>query len=379
MENLIKLNDKDKDKIYKGQLIWKNTIFGKRDYKNTPFITPTNQKNWGSQVFFLDKIKIINNLIELKKPQNVIQSEKKNCLLCDKQNISNKLFILDNYIWDEDIIHYIGEHNIKPNNNFLDFIFDLDINSCFCINLNGELLKNNNHKYLKLEKNQIMILDALMKHGGYTKKYYDINDKKISRYSEHAGFLEISDKLLQEIVVSGNTIRIDKGDEEIYLPGDMPNSFNYYYIFHTHPPTPKPGGRAIDGIIYEFPSIGDIFYFIEHHNNGKIIGSIVMTSEGLYNIRKKNMSNDKIQIDENKFYNDVRKILHETNKNSIKFFGTKFNTYKFYSEISQEKKFINKINDVLNLYDLHIDFFSRTKDFKNKWIVDSVYLPIYDK
>jgi hypothetical protein len=376
MENSIKFNDK----IYKGQLIWKNTIFGKKDYKNKLFVSPANQKNWGSQFFFLDKIAKVNNLIELKKQNNVIHGEKKNCLLCEKQNISDKLFALDNYIWNEDIIHYVKEHNIKPSDKFLDFIFDLDIDSFFNVKLNGRLLKNDNeHKYLKIEKNQIMILDALMKHGGYAKKYYDMNDKKISRYSEHAGFLEISDKLLQEIVVSGNTIRVDKGDEEIYLPGDMPNSFDYYYVFHTHPPTPKPGGRAIDGIIYEFPSIGDMFYFIDHFNNGKIIGSIVMTSEGLYNIRKKDMSKKKIKIDENKFYNDVRKIIHETNKNSINLFGTKFNTYEFYSIIAQEKKFINKINEILNLYDLHIDFFSRTKDFKNKWIVDSVYLPIYDK
>ena len=40
----------------------------------------------------------------------------------------------------------------------------------------------------------------------------------------------------------------------------------YQYLFHTHPPTPKPGGRAGEGIVYEFPSIGDILHFIDHFN-----------------------------------------------------------------------------------------------------------------
>ena len=57
---------------------------------------------------------------------------------------------------------------------FIDFIFDLDLNEHFSINLLARIEEKENINYIKLEKNQIMILDALMKHGGYTKKYYDI-------------------------------------------------------------------------------------------------------------------------------------------------------------------------------------------------------------
>jgi hypothetical protein len=377
MENNVEFNNK----IYKGQLLFKNNFFGENDYKENSFILPKEQKKWNSQNFFIKRIKKINNLIDFKKPDNIIKFDKsQNCLLCNKKNISNKFYILDNFIWDENIVHYIEKHNVKPNDEFLDFIFNLDANSIFNVNLNGTIYIEKECEYIKLEKNQIMILDALMRHGGYTKKYYDRKNKNISRYSEHAGFLEISDKILQEIIVSGNTVRVDKGDEEIYLPGDMPKSLNYYYSFHTHPPTPKPGGRANDGILYEFPSIGDLFFFVEHYNMGKIIGSLVLTPEGLYNIRKYNVDNTKkINLDENKFYNDIRKICYETHKKAVNLFGTEFTTYEFYSVISQEKKFIDNINEILNKYELHIDFFPRTKDFKNNWIIDDVYLPIYDK
>lgn len=375
MENHIKFNNK----IYKGQLLWKNNIFGSKDYENKYFINPKEQKEWTLKKLFFDKIKKINNFIELEKSENCYKTNNKNCKLCEKKNISNKIYFIDNYLWDEDIMHYIKYHNIKPHEDFINFIFNFDFKNYFSINLIGRIITDDNINYIKLEKNQIMILDALMKHGGYTKKYYDLKNKAISRYSEHAGFLEISNKIVRDIIVSGNTLRVDKGDEEIYLPGDMPKAKEYYYIFHTHPPTPKPGGRACDGILYEFPSIGDIFHFIDHYNDGNTIGSVVMTPEGLYNIRKKDLNKNKIEIDEDKFYNEIRKTLYHTNNNAIKTFGKKFNTYKFYSTIAQDKEFINSINTTLNKYDLHIDFFPRTKDFKGKWIVDTLFLPIYEK
>ena len=69
------------------------------------------------------------------------------------------------------------------------------------------------------------------------------------------------------------------------MPNNVEDMFNYEYIFHTHPPTPRPGGRVNVGIVYELPSIGDVLHFIDHFNDGKISGSIVITSEGIYNIR----------------------------------------------------------------------------------------------
>ena len=79
-----------------------------------------------------------------------------------------------------------------------------------------------------------------------------------------------------------------------YLPGDMPEAYEYSFIFHTHPPEKGgPGSRAPYGILYEFPSSSDLLHFIEHYNNGITIGSLVMTPEGLYNIRKHKLDSKK--------------------------------------------------------------------------------------
>ena len=64
----------------------------------------------------------------------------------------------------------------------------------------------------------------------------------------------------------GNTNRVDKGDSEIYMPNNVDDMYNYEYMFHTHPPTPKPGGRADVGIMYELPSIGDLLHFIDDNS-----------------------------------------------------------------------------------------------------------------
>jgi hypothetical protein len=386
MQNYIKI----KDKVFKAQLIWRNNKNDNtKDDDNKIYPFPKEDKEWSMSKSLLERLKKIQILIETKKPQNQLFHQdidkNKNCLLCDKKNISRKFYFLDKYLWEDSMIHYIKHHNSKPSDDFIDFIFDIDLDDYFATKLTGrietfdKINENNNISFLKLDKNQIMILDALMKHGGYTKKYYDFNNKNLSRYSEHAGFLETKNKIVYDIVVSGNTFRVDKGDEEIFLPGNMPDSFKFHYIFHTHPPTPKPGGRATDGIIYEFPSVGDILHFIDHFNMGKTIGSLVMASEGIYNIRKINLDSDKIKINEDKLYKEMRKEIWDVNQEAIKKYGKKFSSYKFYSKIAQDKKFINTINEKLKKYFLYIDFFPRIIDFKGKWIVDTIYIPLYDK
>jgi hypothetical protein len=383
MQNYIKI----KGKIFKAQLFWRNNKNDNtKDDDDKLFPFPKNSKKWTMADDFLERLKKIQNLIETKKPENQIFYEDKNknkdCLLCDKKKVCSKFYFLNKYLWEDSMIHYIKYHNSKPNDEFINFIFDINLDDYFIVKLAGrieEKQESSNISYLKLDKNQIMILDALMKHGGYTKKYYDINNKNLSRYSEHAGFLETNNKIVYDIIVSGNTFRVDKGDEEIFLPGDMPDSFKYHYIFHTHPPTPKPGGRATDGIIYEFPSVGDILHFVDHFNMGKTIGSLVMTPEGMYNIRKINLDSDKIKINENKLYKEMRKEIWDINQDAIKKYGKKFSTYDFYSKIAQDTKYIDMINEKLKKYFLHIDFFPRISDFRGKWIVDTIYIPLYNK
>ena len=187
-----------------------------------------------------------------------------------------------------------------------------------------------------------------MNHGGYIKRYSDDSKNKYRyRFSEHAGILDFKGNFLEKIIVSGKTNRKEAGDDEIFLPQNLPENFEYEYLFHTHPPTPKPGGRVSDGILYEFPSIGDILHFIDHYNDGKTIGSIVITPEGLYNIRKLKLDKNKININENKLFKQYINLSDQVQNKAIKKYSEKFNTYTFYSKISQDKSYINIINNFL--------------------------------
>ena len=362
-------------KMYKLESIWrKNKNDMSKDSKGNLYPFPEVGVKWTGQTQFINKLTEIQNYLETLSLKD---NKCKNCLLCNKKCVSSKRYILKNYIWDNGLLHYIKKHNIQPNRDFIDKIFNYNITINTKLNLIGRIKLKEKEQYLKLEKNQLMILDALMKHGGYNKKYYDLEKKNLIRYSEHAGFFDIRENIIHNIIVSGNTLRVDRGDEEIFLPINTSDTFEYEYIFHTHPPTPKPGGRASDGILYEFPSLGDILHFIDHYNDGKTIGSMIMTPEGLYNIRKIKNDGKKININENDLYNEMKKMFKEIQKASLTKYGTKFTTYFFYSNISQDISFINEVNNNLQKYYITIDFFPRTKDFRGSWIVDTIYIPIY--
>lgn len=362
-------------KIYKLICVWRSKKSDtSKDIKGKLFSFPSTGNTWSGQTQFFERIEHVQKYLNTK---NLNKSKKcVKCFICDKC-LSNDKYILEKYVWFGYLSHYIKEHNIKPSEEFIEKIWGVNIEESDTVELIGRIKKKNNKKYLKLGKNQIMILDALMKHGGYSKKYYDTNNENITRYSEHAGFIDLKSKQINNIIVSGNTLRVDRGDEEIFLPTKSQEMYSYTYIFHTHPPTPKPGGRAEDGVLYEFPSVGDLLHFIDHHNFGNTLGSLVMTPEGLYNVRKLNNIKKKIETDEDGLYNEIRKELRKVQELALEEYGTKFSTYKFYSDISQNFKYVNMLNKKLEKYDLIIDFYPRSKDFRGSWIVDTVYVPLY--
>jgi hypothetical protein len=366
-------------KIYKLESVWRTGKDDKsKDMNGELYPLPEVGTSWTGQNQFIDRLFEVQDHLD-NKLKNVNFEDKKciDCLLCNEKCVVTKRYNIANYIWDDGLVHYVQKHNIKPSEDFIHKIFNFELSQDTSIGLIGRVKTKDKITYLKLDKNQIMILDALMKHGGYNKKYYDMIKRNVTRYSEHAGFFDIRNKIVHNVIVSGNTLRIDRGDEEIFLPKNTPDAYNYEYIFHTHPPTPKPGGRVTDGVLYEFPSIGDMLHFIDHFNDGNTIGSLVMTSEGLYNIRKYEHNKKSINIDEDKFYEEIKKISSQTQEKAISKYGTSFNTYTFYSQIAQDITFIGMINEKLKKYHIAIDFYPRIKDFRGSWIVDTIYIPIY--
>ena len=347
--------------------------------------------------------------IQKKLKRYVASKDKHVCEHCN-ETINNYTYIYENNEWDVYSLHCVKKHDMNPNNEFINFVYDfvtyrggkhtnkknIQMNIMSKVyDKNKKVSKINgiNELFIKLDKNKILILDALMIHGGYNKKYYDDKDggdKYTMKYSEHSGIIKINDEgVIDKIIVSAIFDRIEDNDDDIYLPADF-STKKAKYIFHSHPPTPFPGGRIEYGILLEFPSIGDILHFVQNFNENKLLGSLVLASEGLYNIRKKNMDKSKIVINEDDLYKKYNKLFHEIQKHYIKIIQKKYgktnfistlNDYKkyldfFYSEISHDSYFLDKINTLLEKYDLHVDFFPRKKDKYNNWFVDTVFLPI---
>jgi hypothetical protein len=343
------------------------------DSKGKNFPVPIEEKEWLYKNEFVKKLKLLENILSSSEKYLKFENKKK-CKLCDK-SYSYGTYKLERYIWEDNLTHYIEIHNIKPPEEFIDYIFFSKYKNIFKIK--SIVIKDDETKYIKIDKNQLLILDALLEHGGYSQKYADLKNKNIFRYSEHSGLFDFNSNKLQKIVVLGNTNRVDKGDNEIYMPNNVEDMFKYEYIFHTHPPTPKPGGRAEYGILYELPSIGDIFHFIDHFNDGIISGSIIITSEGLYNIRQAKFKSDKFYLNEDALFNQYNKISKQIQQSGIKKYGVNFTDEIFFEKIAQDIDIINKMNYILNEFYIHIDFIPRIKNEKKQWIIDTIYLPVY--
>lgn len=383
MLNLVKKDNK----VYKLESFFVSEEDSKneknKDCNDESYPVPVEGEPWSDKQQFLDKLKKVEKF--LQKNTKIKKDRPTDCLLCNKKNISSGFYNIDDLIWEESLKHYIKKHNIQPSDEFKDVIYQFNYfkdKQTKIVKLNSHIYRVEDKKYFKLERNQIMIIDALMSHGGYTKKYLGVGkDKKpVYRYSEHAGLLDFDKLGLEKIIVSGKTKRVDHGDDDIFLPENMSDAFDYEYMFHTHPPTPIPGGRAKEGVLYEIPSVGDILHFIDHFNSGRTQGSIVVAPEGLYNIRKLDFDREKINFDkekENAFY---KKILHEQRKlqdKAIKKFGVKFTQETFYKKIAQDTEFIEDFNKVLNEYGIQVDYFPRIKDETGNWTIDTIHLPVY--
>jgi len=364
---------------------WRETETKKEfDSDNIMFPYPTERIDtygykWkGGKKQFIDKLQNVQKFVDKKNVKNDDR-----CMLCNEKHVSNIEYNISNIIWNSNLHHYIDKHNVKPTQNFIDIIYrsEQPKNENARDNIfraDSVTYVKNDLSYVKLDKIHINIFDALMEHGGGNKKYKDKQKSNIVRNSEHAGLIDYNNNGLDKIIISGNTDRVDKYDNEIYMPKNIPEAYDYEYIFHTHPPTPTPGGRAIYGILYEFPSISDILHFIEHYNVGKTQGSIIVAPEGLYCIRKFTLDTQKIKINKKNMFAKMKSIYKIVQDKAIKKYKLEFTDEYFYKKIAQNKTYINTINDTLHKFLLHIDYYSRTYDEINDiWFIDTIYLPIF--
>jgi hypothetical protein len=294
------------------------------------------------------------------------------------------MYSVFNTHWNPKLKYYIKEFNTKPTKEFMQFIKRLSVSknkikikkelkNDIVLRLPSVIFKKGKQKYIKLSQNQLRILDALMNDGGFDKKYVD--SKKKLRHSEHLGLLDFSNTGLEKIIVSAKTNRIDPEDHTILLPQNMIETYDYEYIFHTHPPTPRPGARLTDGILYEFPSVSDVFHFMDHYNTGATQGSLVMAPEGVYIIYAIDRK-QKIQIlNEDEVFDKLNDCVEDIQVKAITKYGAKLSDSYFYYKIAQDTAYIKLFNKELKKYNIKIYYKPRIK-FKGKWIIKDLYLKV---
>lgn len=337
-----------------------------------------------------DKYIYTNSNLLIKTIKLIINNSKKKIKKTQKQcDYCNKKFNTS-YVWKSKntkiIIEKYDEHLLKAHNK---------INSNLYKQISTISLDNlANFKWCLITTNQLNILDGLYEVGSnkiYTGKNKNISQSKVIRFSEHSGFLYVEKNKVSNIAIITDS-RVEQSDPSIYMPKNCLEALEVNYIFHTHPKTPYIGSRTKFGIIYEFPSISDIIHFIDHHNNGKLLGSVIVAPEGLYVIRKNNFDRKNISVDYDIMIDELEDIYTICyNDSLIEYSNINYEKHKlndeiklpeniFYNKISKNYSYIDKINKVLIKYDIFVDyyariFFDKTEFTSNKWIFNDIYLP----
>jgi hypothetical protein len=237
-----------------------------------------------------------------------------------------------------------------------------------------KIYKKYKTKYIRLSSNQLRIFESLYNDGGINKKYHD--SKKKLKYSEHSGLLDFGKSSLQRVVINAIQNKSDKLDKDILFPENLPDYFDFEYIFHTHPPTPYPGARVVDGILYEFPSIPDLEQFIDHYNEGRTQGSMIFAPEGLYIIKCIDNTKKIIIKREKKVFNYILNKFYEIQEMAIYKYGDHFTLYDFYNKIAKDRKYLDMYNSIIKKINLKISFKNRVKSKYGDWIIDSFYLKV---
>ena len=337
-----------------------------------------DQKTMPTYPFFIKKLKQVQKITTKFNSKKIdfydIQSIIQNITLCDKCK-NNKFYQLGNIVWSENVMHKIGSHQSYPTEYFIKIIINTYVINDKIINppIKLKLHQINDLSYVPLRYNILLIIDALMKQGSYP-RYMSTNGKFI--YSEHSGVLSIKNKMIDNLIISAETNRLDPNDDTIYLPINTNNLAQYEYLFHTHPNTTKYAGRINEGIIYEFPSANDILNFVKYHNEGKAQASLIIAPEGTYIIRQIEYQK-KYNIDPQMFFH-LRKFILKLEKiaiKQIKLIDKISNPDVFHKKIGSNFTYIRMYNRFIEPYNLLVEYYPRIKK-NGEWVLRQINLPL---
>lgn len=335
-----------------------------------------DKKYMMSHLNIIPKIQYIQNIIP-KHPYSKIKKLLRHNHLSRNINSSLSYYILSNIIWSDNLIDNIQSNNVYPSKYFINIISVLIINEDYIVNppLIIDQSMINNYKYIILQRNKTLIIDALLNQGSVPRYINKVNNEEKYLYSEHSGVLVVKDCNIENIIISTESNRIDDNDQEIFLPKNTLILKQHEYIFHTHPNTNTYAGRVKNGILYEFPSANDIFNFVMCHNKGKAQSAIVFTPEGIYVIRPL-VYTKYIDIDYNLYdeFNNFILYLEDLAINKFeKYLSKIIDPDLFHKYISPDYTFIKLFNKFLRKYNIFIEYYPREKK-NNEWTLPQIFL-----
>ena len=236
-------------------------------------------------------------------------------------------------------------------------------------------------KHITLPHNQLMILDALFEQGSNSKyqqlaKGYSKSNPKKYIYSEHSGSMIVKNDEIDQILVYAAPGRIEETDAEIIMPINQDDMGNHPYLFHTHPGTSRKTTLIREGVVFEFPSPGDLFNFAYYEKKQhKVQASIIVVAEGMYVIRKNNWDCD-ILLGSNEYPYIQKGIdkIHRLAQNNI---GKNPKCYdsidNFQKYVARNPKYIEKYNKLLHHTNLFVDYYPRIYE-NNEWTLMPIQL-----
>jgi hypothetical protein len=339
---------------------------GQLDVSGAPYPLPANEPEWNSKLLIL-KLKALQN--RLDDTQRSIKHDEWTCPLCNKI-VSNRSYVYRDMNWDMSLRHQISTHHWRPSHIFQDFLLgaSIEIRERGCIILAGR----EEEESMIITRNQWGILDALM-NGGSKRRWITKEDMHKMRYTETAGYLSRNGSKDTHITL-GQSEESDPQDKTILFPNDLPQVAEHEFYFHTHPPTPKPGGRVIDGILYEFPSPADVMHFLYQISFGRTKGSIIVAPEGAYILTRDGQKPLTIPEDADKKYFEWIVKIQDKAIAKFNLKGTPSNK-SFYNEIAGDHSFAKSLDRRLKKWGLRMHYLSRTK-INGKWIIEGGRLPL---
>jgi hypothetical protein len=356
--NIIKI----RDEYVKFEAYWK-TDNKKKDDENNNLKSPKECKTqWEGQESFIKKLAEVQNTFK-----TITIYEKygpKYCLIDGIVDINTKTYKLHNVYWSDSLFHYVNMHNVKPTQEFIDFIVNYESSEGFT-SFNVEF---------DLSINHLSILDSLVKYGF---KENVLKNKEEHKIMKHTGLLRYGKKGIEYITI--NTIFNDSFNrsEQIYEQFERILDQDRNHALFCTIPYIDPYKIVKKDSYLNYPKIKDLYIFIFFYEEYRMYDYFIFATEGYYIIQTKNSEKFVLNINNTKkkkmlsIYKSSKYNLIKKHQKKIKKIKKKEIEEYYFSKIARDTEFIENINKFIKDLNIEIKYFPRVK-VNNKWVYNPI-------